>query len=81
MQFTPFSIRRHEEWKRNNPPDPDVALITSILAQLLAPPFAKAMDVYPEQGAISFRDGKGQMWEIAIAKSDAPYLVCEGKKP
>lgn len=76
MRFRPFNQRAFEKFERDHPPDPAVQAMTEALA-LLVSGLGVAFDVYPEAGAISFRDHNGKLWEMQIAPSDAPYLRSE----
>lgn len=36
-----------------------------------------AMDILPDQGAITVRDSAGVIWEVTVQRSDAKYLQGE----
>lgn len=75
-RFVPFSQKKHDEWVKNNPPCTKRIMVTTEIAGELQN-IGLFVGYYPKDGAISFRDARGNLWEIKIEKSDVAKAAGE----
>ncbi len=68
MTFKPFNQKSYEALMNTQNPPPELATLLALIGDTLKE-HGKFVGIYPH-GAISYRDADGNLWEIAIAKSD-----------